>query len=50
VNLEEYSNTKFHENLFSGSRVVPCRRKDRIDLEDRSDDDNKFFWNFAEAP
>jgi len=24
---EKYSNTKFHENLSSGSRVAPCRRK-----------------------
>jgi len=22
--FEKYSNTKFHENLSSGSRVVPC--------------------------
>ena len=27
--FEKYSNIKFHENLFSGSRVVPCRRTDR---------------------
>jgi len=22
--MEKYSNNKFHENLFNGSRVVPC--------------------------
>jgi len=26
--LEEYSNIKFHENLSSESRVVPCGRTD----------------------
>ena len=25
------SNIKFHENLFSGRRVVPCGRTDRVD-------------------
>jgi len=37
--FEKYSNTKFHENPFNGSRVVPCgmtdertnRSKDRHD-------------------
>jgi len=24
--FEKYSNTKFHENLSSGTRVVPCGR------------------------
>jgi len=27
-NLEKYSNTKFHENMFNGSRVVPCGQTD----------------------
>jgi hypothetical protein len=26
--FEEYSNIKFHENSFSGSRVVPCGQTD----------------------
>jgi len=29
--LEISSNTKFHENLFSRRRVVPCGRRDRHD-------------------
>ena len=28
-NFEKYSNIKFHKNPFSGSRVVPCGRRDR---------------------
>jgi len=32
--FEKYSNTKFHENLFSGSRFVPCGQKDgRTDMK-----------------
>jgi len=27
-NFEKYSDIKFHKNPSSGSRVVPCRRKD----------------------
>jgi len=27
--FEKQSNIKFHENLPSGSQVVPCRRTDR---------------------
>jgi len=30
-NFEKYSNIKFHENLFSGSRVFPCARTDSHD-------------------
>ena len=31
--LEKYTNTKFHENPSSASRVVPCgRKKKRIDM------------------
>jgi len=29
LNLEKYSNIKFHENPSGGSRVVPCRWTDR---------------------
>jgi len=29
--FEKYSNTKFHENPSSGSRVVPCVQTDRHD-------------------
>ena len=28
-NFKKYSNIKFHKNLSSGSRVVPCGRRDR---------------------
>jgi len=45
--FEKYSNTKFHENSFSGSRVVPCGRTDR------QTDTTKLivaFRNFANAP
>jgi len=28
--FEKYSNTKFRENPFSGSRVVPCEREDGL--------------------
>jgi len=29
--FEKHSNTKFHENPSSGSRVVPCGQMDRHD-------------------
>ena len=29
--FKKYSNVNFHENLSSGSRVVPCRQMDRHD-------------------
>jgi hypothetical protein len=29
--FENYSHIKFHENLFSRSRIVPCRQTDRHD-------------------
>jgi hypothetical protein len=29
--LEKYSNIKFDENTFGGSRVVPCEQTDRHD-------------------
>jgi len=39
---EKYSNTKFHENPSSGSRVVPCGRTDR------HDEANSRFSQFGE--
>jgi len=45
--FEKSSNIKFHENLSSGSRVVPCGRTDR-----RTDMAKLIvaFRNFAKAP
>ena len=45
--FETYSNIKFHKNLSSGSRVVPCGRTDR-----RTDMTKLVvaFRNFANAP
>jgi hypothetical protein len=40
-NFEKYSNIKFHENLFSGSRVYPCGRTDG--RTDRHDEANSPF-------
>jgi len=43
---EVYSNIKFHENEFSGSRVVPCRRTDgQTDMRNLT----VAFRNFANA-
>jgi len=41
--FEKYSNTKFHENPSSGSRVVPCGRTDTTKLI-------AALRNFANAP
>jgi len=41
--FEKYSNIKFHENLSSGSRVVPCRRMEMTKLI-------ATFSNFANVP
>jgi hypothetical protein len=41
--LEKYSNIKFHENPFGGSRVVPCGRTDMTKLI-------VAFRNFANGP
>ena len=41
--FETYSNTKFHENPSSGSRVLPCGRADMTKL-------TVAFRNFANAP
>ena len=46
--FEKYSNIKFHENPFSGSRVVPCGWTDR--RTDRHDEVNSLFRNFANGP
>jgi hypothetical protein len=44
--FEKHSNTKFHENLASGSRVVPCGQTDgRTDGHDES---NSRFLQFCE--
>jgi len=40
--FEKYSNTKFHENSSSGSRVVSCGRADR------RDEANSRFSKFCE--
>ena len=44
----KYSNVKFHENPFRGSRVFPCERADR--RTDRHDEVTIAFRNFAKAP
>jgi len=41
--FEKFSNTKFHKNPSSGSRVVPCGRKERLTdggRKDRPDEGN----------
>jgi len=43
---EKYSNIKFHENLPSGSRVVPCGQKDG--RSDGYDEANSSFSQFYE--
>ena len=40
--LEKYSNVKFHENMSSGSRVVPCGQPDMTKL-------TVAYRNFAKA-
>jgi hypothetical protein len=42
--FEKYSNTRFHENLSSGNRVVTCGRTDRLGKA------NVALSNFANAP
>jgi hypothetical protein len=44
--IERYYNTKFLENPSSGSRVVPCGRRDR--QKDRHDEANSRFSQFCE--
>jgi hypothetical protein len=41
--FEKYSNVKFHENPFIGSRVVPCGRRDG------HDETNSRFHNVRDA-
>jgi len=41
--FKKFSNIKFYENPSSGSRVVPCGRKDRRKI-------TVAFVNFANAP
>ena len=52
--FEKYSNIKFNENLYCGSRVVPCVETHRLTdgQTDRHDGTNSrfFFCNFANAP
>ena len=48
--FEKYSNIKFNENLFNGSRVVPCGQKG--EQTDRQTDMTKLivaFRNFANS-
>jgi len=46
-NIEKYSNTKFHENPSSGSRVVPCGQTGgQTDMTQLI----VAFSNFADAP
>jgi len=42
----KYSNNKFHENFFGGSRVVSCGRTD--EQTDRHDESNGRFAQFCE--
>jgi hypothetical protein len=55
INFLKHSNIKFHENPFSGSRVVPCRRTDgrvggRTDRRTHMAKLIVTFRNFANAP
>jgi hypothetical protein len=45
--FEKILNIKIHENLFSGNRDVPCRRK--AGRTDRHDEDHSGFLEFANA-
>jgi len=45
--FEKFSGTKFHENPSSGSRVVPCGRRDK--QTDRHDEAKSPFFRFANA-
>ena len=52
--FEKYSNTEFHKNFFSGSRVVPCDPTD-TQTKGRTDGQNTTkligaFRNFVSAP
>ena len=41
--FETYSSTKFHENPFTGTQIVPCGRTDN-----RHDEANSHFSKFRE--
>jgi len=43
--IEKYSNVKFNENLFHGSRAVPCRMTHT--QADRQDEANSRFSQFC---
>jgi len=47
--FEKYSNIKFHENLSSGSRIIPCRQTDRRPVRhmDRHNEANSHFLQFC---
>jgi hypothetical protein len=45
--FEKYPSIKFHENPFSGSRVVPCGWMDR--RTDGHNEANTRFWQFCES-
>jgi hypothetical protein len=48
--FEKYSNTEFHENPLSGSRIIPCGRTDgQFDRDGQTDITNLTiaFRNFA---
>ena len=44
--FEKYTNIKFHENLYSGSRVVPCWQRGQRDMTKLI----VAFRTFANAP
>jgi len=48
--LEKFSDIKFHENPFSGSRVVPCGRTDTLTdgYTEREDEPNSRFSQIFE--
>jgi hypothetical protein len=49
--FEKYSNTKFHENLFIGSRIVSCGMTDER-IDEKTDMTNLIFVsrNCVDAP
>ena len=47
--LDEYSDTKFRENPFNGSRVFPCGQTDGR-TRDRQYEANSCFSQFRERP
>jgi hypothetical protein len=45
--FEKYSNVKFHENMFSGSQVVPCGQTEG--QKDKHDETNGRYSQFCES-